>query len=92
VSGAPPAGQGNASHDSEDVSFFGKEVVRLHNRLRAKHNAQPLTLSKRLTAHAQEWADKLAAEGRFEHRPDGQYGENLYCMWSSGGGHASVSE
>ena len=36
-----------------------------------------------LCAHAQEWADKLAGEDRFEHRPDNPHGENLYCSWSS---------
>ena len=33
--------------------------------------------------YAQEWADKLAAENLFHHRPDPMYGENIYSSWSS---------
>lgn len=32
---------------------------------------------------SQEWADTLAAEDRFAHRPSSSYGENIYCLWSS---------
>ena len=36
-----------------------------------------------LCKFAQEWADTLAKQDRFEHRPDQKYGENIYCTWSS---------
>ena len=36
-----------------------------------------------LCTYAKEWASKLAREGRFEHRTNNKYGENLQCMWSS---------
>lgn len=36
-----------------------------------------------LSALAQEWAEKLAREERFAHRPNFEYGENIYCLWSS---------
>lgn len=36
-----------------------------------------------LCSYAREWAKTLAREDRFGHRPDGRYGENIYCMWSS---------
>lgn len=40
-------------------------------------------LNKKLCAISQEWADTLAAEDRFAHRPNSNYGENIYCLWSS---------
>ena len=36
-----------------------------------------------MCSYAQEWANKLAKENRFEHRSNSSYGENLYCTWSS---------
>lgn len=42
-----------------------------------------LSLCKSLSAAAQEWADTLAKEDRFAHRPKSIYGENIYCLWSS---------
>lgn len=32
---------------------------------------------------SQEWAETLATEDRFAHRPNSNYGENIYCLWSS---------
>lgn len=32
---------------------------------------------------SQDWANILATRGRLEHRANTDYGENLYCMWSS---------
>lgn len=40
-------------------------------------------LSKKLCSVSQEWADILAVEDRFAHRPNSNYGENIYCLWSS---------
>ena len=46
---------------------------------------------------SQDWANILAAKGRLEHRANIDYGENLYCMWSSNpktvvGGEEPVNE
>jgi len=38
-----------------------------------------------VAAYAKEWATHLARENKFMHRPDGEYGENIYTAWSSGG-------
>lgn len=32
---------------------------------------------------AQQWAEKLAQDDKFTYRQNSQYGENLYCLWSS---------
>lgn len=40
-------------------------------------------LTKELTNDAQAWADKLAQDDKFTYRQNSQYGENLYCLWSS---------
>lgn len=32
---------------------------------------------------AQDWAETLAIEDRIAHRPNVNYGENIYCLWSS---------
>lgn len=42
-----------------------------------------LRLNKKLCAVSQEWSDTLAQEDRFAHRPNSNYGENIYCLWSS---------
>lgn len=40
-------------------------------------------MDQNLSWYAQEWAETLAAEDRFAHRPGSNYGENLYCLWTS---------
>lgn len=36
-----------------------------------------------MTFVSQNWAETLAAEDRFAYRPNSDYGENIYCLWSS---------
>lgn len=36
-----------------------------------------------LCAEAQNWAETLAVEDRIAHQPNSNYGENIYCLWSS---------
>ncbi|XP_014215368.1 uncharacterized protein LOC106644405 isoform X2 [Copidosoma floridanum] len=55
----------------------------MHNIYRSRHGVPPLRLSKQLCKASQEWANVLATRGRLEHRANIEYGENLYCMWSS---------
>ncbi|XP_029679943.1 uncharacterized protein LOC115245669 isoform X1 [Formica exsecta] len=68
-----------------------------HNFYRSRHGAPPLRLSKQLCKTSQDWANILATKGRLEHRANIDYGENLYCMWSSNpktvvGGEEPVNE
>lgn len=41
------------------------------------------SLNKKLCTLSQEWAETLANEDRFAHRPNSNYGENIYCLWSN---------
>ncbi|XP_043524894.1 secreted protein PRY1-like isoform X5 [Frieseomelitta varia] len=57
----------------------------------ARYSSTPLCKT------SQDWANILAARGRLEHRANIDYGENLYCMWSSNpktivGGDEPVNE
>lgn len=46
---------------------FDKECVRVHNQLRALHNASALCWSESLAGNAQRWAENLANKDRAEH-------------------------
>jgi len=46
---------------------FDKECVRVHNQLRALHNASALCWSESLARDAQKWAESLAYRDRAEH-------------------------
>ena len=54
-------------------------------RLRENHGAPPLKLNKDLTAHAQQWADHLAATNTMVHSKQQEYGENIAMKYSSAG-------
>lgn len=57
---------------------FQRDVVRAHNDVRKKVNVPELTWSDALAATAKDWAQHLLAAGKFEHRPNNKYGENLF--------------
>lgn len=68
---APPAQRGGAPAGMQ-------AILDAHNRVRAKHCAQPLAWSPKLAAVAQDWAASLKKQGcKFGHRPNNAYGENL---------------
>jgi len=62
---------------------FQLDALAEHNVCRARHGVNLLELREELCVAAQEYADKLAASGNFEHSGDQRYGENLYWGWSS---------
>lgn len=61
---------------------FQQETLQRHNELRARNCVPALKLDDALSRKAQEYAEKLARENKFEHSRNG-YGENLYMMSSS---------
>merc|ERR1712083_965452 len=73
----------SSSPSSDKDENFEEEALNKHNEYRRTHGCQPLKLDQKLCSYAQEWANKLARENRFEHRSNSSYGENLYCTWSS---------
>jgi pathogenesis-related protein 1 len=68
-----------------------QKVLNHHNMARREVGVQPLTWSKELSAYAQQWADHLAATATFSHRPNNQYGENIF-MGSSNYAPLDASE
>ncbi len=77
-----------ASFAAEPEQFSG--IIDSHNKVRAKHNVQPLAWSNSLAQYAQQWVNNLAKTQNCEmiHRPNeggGQFqqthGENLF--WAS---------
>jgi uncharacterized protein YkwD len=63
-----------AGHDAT----LAAEMLAEHNRVRTRAGVPELAWSEDLARAAQAWADTLIAEQRFEHQPNGKYGENLY--------------
>lgn len=70
-------------HSDEEYEAFAQRILKFHNEYRKKHHAPELKLTKELMNDAQVWAEKLAEDDKFSYRPNSQYGENLYCLWSS---------
>jgi pathogenesis-related protein 1 len=54
------------------------DMLAAHNAVRARVNVPPLRWSDKLADVAQGWANRLLVSRRFAHRPDSEYGENLY--------------
>ncbi|MDJ1181881.1 CAP family protein [Roseofilum casamattae] len=57
-------------------------MVNAHNQWRQQVGSPPLVWSNELAQVAQDWANQLVKKGRMEHRPNSQYGENIY--WGRG--------
>uniref|UniRef100_UPI00359001DF uncharacterized protein isoform X2 n=1 Tax=Myxine glutinosa TaxID=7769 RepID=UPI00359001DF len=77
-SGAEKKKSGKTGQTADE---FEVEFLERHNELRASHGAAPLSMSPKLNAEAQEWANHLAKSGSLEHS-DTMHGENLY--WKTG--------
>ena len=58
-------------------------LVDAHNQWRSRFNSPGLVWDGGLATLAQDWADQLAASGQFDHRPNNQFGENIF-MGTSG--------
>jgi len=71
-----------ASPTASTGANLAKEMVTAHNQWRSKVGVKPLRWSPQLATYAQQWANRMAASGKFEHRRPNKYGENLF--WGSG--------
>jgi pathogenesis-related protein 1 len=58
------------------------ELLAAHNKVRAQHGLPNLTWSSEMESLAQDWADQMTRTGKFDHRPNNRYGENLF--WGRG--------
>ena len=54
-----------------------QQMLNAHNDWRKRTGVSAVTWSPQLATVAQQWANKLLKENRFEHRPNSRYGENL---------------
>lgn len=57
---------------------FQKECLEAHNKYRKLHNVEPLVLNKKMCDFAQEWANDISKRAVLQHRPNTNYGENIY--------------
>lgn len=64
-------------------TYFEIDCLKAHNEFRSKHGVPSLKLNKRLCRYAEEWAKVIAARGVLAHRSNSEYGENIFCVWSS---------
>jgi len=61
-------------------SSLAREMVEAHNAVRARVRVPPLKWSDRLAKVSQDWANTLLTRGQIGHRPDSQYGENVFAV------------
>ena len=59
-------------------SSLSRDMLAVHNAVRARVRMPPLAWSDRLAARSQDWANTLLARRQFIHRPNSTYGENLF--------------
>ena len=57
-------------------------MLKAHNECRRKHNVQDVTWSDSMAKQAQDWANKIAKQGKLKHSPAKSrkgLGENIAC-------------
>lgn len=67
---------------TNQTATFDQRVLAAQNRERLKLGLRPLNWNDALAQSAQQWADHLAATGRFEHAPENRSspeGENIWA-------------
>jgi hypothetical protein len=62
----------------QPAKSIAQDILAAHNAARKKVGTPPLVWSDALAKVAQQWADTLLKNGKFEHRPHPQHGENLF--------------
>src|SRR5580704_7647374 len=71
-------------------SFLARDMLAVHNAVRARVGVAPLAWSDRLAARAQDWAGTLLTRKRFAHRPDSTCGEDLFEFTGASASSAQV--
>ncbi|XP_061397250.1 uncharacterized protein LOC133332899 [Musca vetustissima] len=61
-------------------SAFELECLEEHNKRRALHGCEPLVLNRKLCSLANDWAIHLTKTRSMYHRPNNDYGENIYQL------------
>lgn len=74
---------GGKSSQSFTEGDFESDFLEAHNGYRKRHGVPPLKLDRKLCKYSEEWAKHLAQKNTLEHRPGSNYGENIYCLYSS---------
>jgi uncharacterized protein YkwD len=72
----PPSGYRSAS----DQRSMSQSMLDAHNVVRARVGVPPLVWADQLAAVAQDCANHLIATNAFSHRPNNQFGENLFAI------------
>ncbi|RWS28684.1 Golgi-associated plant pathogenesis-related protein 1-like protein [Leptotrombidium deliense] len=57
---------------------FAEDCLKWHNFYRRKHGVPDLVLDSKLNSLANDWAHHMANSGKFAHRDNCDYGENIY--------------
>jgi pathogenesis-related protein 1 len=68
----------NTPSRAQSPSTIAREMLTIHNAIRAGVQLPPLRWSSELAAFSQKWADSLLAKSRPAHNPDSPYGENIF--------------
>ncbi|XP_065357746.1 uncharacterized protein LOC135951926 [Calliphora vicina] len=68
-------------HSASDLKLWSKyelECLDSHNKYRAIHGSPAMKLNRKLCNLAQDWSNHLAKKRSMSHRPQNEYGENIY--------------
>merc|ERR1712079_846616 len=65
-------------NESESFTTFQEEALTRHNKYRKRHGVEDLNLDHKLCDLAQSWAEYLIENNTFKHRPDNDFGENIW--------------
>ncbi|XP_075229267.1 uncharacterized protein LOC142328952 isoform X2 [Lycorma delicatula] len=75
--------QNDAGGTGQIRQDFASECLLAHNEYRRLHGVPELKLDRKLCRYSQEWADHLGKVKTTSHRPNSDYGENIFFFWSS---------
>lgn len=71
-------------------SQLPSDILAAHNAIRDRVGVPPLIWSNQLASRAREWAGHLLEGRQFYHRPNSNYGENLFAVTGAAASAAEV--